>query len=75
MGVYWTLYPSEHSWQSILTLEGPSIVTARAPGPALVLLMMNSDCWPRDKTEEERVEVGFGQGWSRILPAGGLSIG
>lgn len=34
-----TLYPSGVSWQSILTLDGPSMVTDNVPGPALVVLM------------------------------------
>lgn len=46
MGEYRTWYPSGTSWQSIFTLEGPSMVTAKAPEPTLVLLMMKSDSIP-----------------------------
>lgn len=46
-----TLYPSGVSWQSILTLDGPSIVTDNVPGPARVVLMKNSDWIPGTKEE------------------------
>lgn len=49
MGEYRTWYPSGTSSQSIFTLEGPSMVTAKAPEPTLVLLMMKSDSIPIQK--------------------------
>lgn len=47
--MYMTLYPSGVSWQSILTLDGPSMVTDNVPGPARVVLMKNSDWIPGRK--------------------------
>lgn len=55
MGVYMTLYPSGVSWQSILTFDGPSMVTDNVPGPARVVLMKNSDWIPGIKKEEVSV--------------------
>lgn len=46
MGVYVTLYPSGHSWQSIFTFDGPSMVTDRAPDPALHVFTMKSEGTP-----------------------------
>lgn len=53
-----TLYPSGVSWQSILTLDGPSMVTDNVPGPARVVLMKNSDWIPGRK--EEGMSYWFG---------------
>lgn len=66
-----TLYPSGVSWQSILTLDGPSMVTDNVPGPARVVLMKNSDWIPGRKEEAMLYWFGGMRGCSsRNFPRG-----